>query len=164
MRGKPSPPLARPLSPLSDSSSIVPPSSPSHTNKHKRRRKQKDVVVKVEPAASAKMKKKELVESEEEEEVVMKEEEEEEVVGGGGGGLEEYCQPSHTPFPPLGRPLLHSTQHSLKSGVRIRIGSVPIHYSMDFFIRICIQWIRIRNTEYGCRSRYLDKKKKLQRE
>ena len=94
-------------------------------------------MVKVEPAASAKMKKKELVESEEEEEVVMKEEEEEEVVGGGGGGLEEYCQPSHTPFPPLGRPLLHSTQHSLKSGVRIRIGSVfngllyPDLYSMD---------------------------------
>ena len=105
-------------------------------------------MVKVEPAASAKMKKKELVESEEEEEVVMKEEEEE-VVGGGGGGLEEYCQPSHTPFPPLGRPLLHSTQHSLKSGVRIRIGSVfngllyPDLYSMDpyseYRIRMQIQ-------------------------
>ena len=94
-------------------------------------------MVKVEPAASAKMKKKELVESEVEEEGVIKEEEEE-VVGGGGGGLEEYCQPSHTPFPPLGRPLLHTTQYTALVKVR---GSDP------YWIRI--QWTSLSGSVFN---------------
>jgi hypothetical protein len=74
-RTKPSPPLARPLSPLSDSSSVAPP-SPSHSPRHKRLRQQ----AKEEEEQRVEVKKEQGVDDEE----------------------EYYCQPTHTPFPALG--------------------------------------------------------------